>query len=111
MTMKITQVAFEKNIPCFCADLTVNPILVDWNKSIAARLSPFPEMDIGLQETNGHQFYKNWETMMSYHPMADKSWTRTKDGIYPISQEFYDKSAGILTPSEHYVEMFNRIRR
>jgi L-alanine-DL-glutamate epimerase-like enolase superfamily enzyme len=111
MTMKITQLAFEKNIPCFCADLTVNPILVDWNKSIAARLKPFPEMDIGLQETNGHQFYKNWDTMMSYHPMAGKSWTRTKDGIYPISQEFYDKSAGILTPLEHYVEMFNRIRR
>lgn len=111
MTMKITQVAYEKKIPCFCADLTVNPILVDWNKTIAARLQPFPEMDIGLQETNGHQYYKNWEIMMSYHPMADASWTRTKDGIYPINQEFYDKSAGILTPSEHYVEMFKRIRR
>ena len=27
MTMKIAQVAFENNVPCFCADLTVNPIL------------------------------------------------------------------------------------
>ncbi len=111
MTMKITQLAHEKNIPCFCADLTVNPILVDWNKSIAARLRPFPEMDIGLQETNGHQFYKNWERMMSYHPMAKASWTRTQDGIYPINQEFYDRSAGIFMPSSHYTEMFQRIRR
>jgi len=42
MTMKIANVAKERNIPCFCADLTVNPILVDWNKNIAARLDPFP---------------------------------------------------------------------
>ncbi len=111
MTMKITQLAYEKNIPCFCADLTVNPILVDWNKSVAARLQPFPGMDIGLQETNGHQFYKNWDTMMSYHPRAGASWTQTKDGVYPIDQQFYEESAGILMPSDHYVELFQRIRR
>lgn len=111
MTMKITQLAFEKNVPCFCADLTVNPILVDWNKSVAARLPPFPEMDLGLQETNGHQYYRNWEKMMGYHPMAKAEWTRTKDGIYPINKEFYEKSAGILMPSDHYVKMFQVIRR
>lgn len=111
MTMKITQLAYEKNVPCFCADLTVNPILVDWNKSVAARLQPFPEMDIGLQETNGHQYYKNWDTMMGYHPMNGAEWTRTKDGIYPVGSEFYNKSAGIFMPSKHYVEMFQRIRR
>jgi len=111
MTMKITQLAHEKNVPCFCADLTVNPILVDWNKSVAARLSPFPEMDIGLQETNGHQYYRNWERMMSYHPMADAPWTRTKNGVYTTGAEFYAQSGGILKPSEHYVEMFNVLRR
>lgn len=111
MTMKITQLAFERNIPCFCADLTVNPILVDWNKSIAARLPPFPEMDLGLQETNGHQYYKNWDTMMGHHPMAQASWTQTRNGIYPIEKEFYEESAGIFKPSDHYVEMFQRIRR
>lgn len=26
MTMKIAQAAHERNVPCFCADLTVNPI-------------------------------------------------------------------------------------
>lgn len=111
MTLKITQLAYEKKIPCFCADLTVNPILVDWNKSIAARLQPFPEMDIGLQETNGHQNYRNWDKMMSYHPMASAEWTKTRDGIYPTGKEFYNKSAGILAPSEHYLKMFDRVRR
>lgn len=111
MTLKITQLAYEKKIPCFCADLTVNPILVDWNKSIAARLQPFPEMDIGLQETNGHQNYRNWDKMMAYHPMASAEWTKTKDGIYPTGKDFYSQSAGILAPSEHYLKMFDRVRR
>ncbi|HEX5026563.1 MAG TPA: enolase C-terminal domain-like protein, partial [Agriterribacter sp.] len=111
MTMKIAQLAYEKKIPCFCADLTVNPILVDWNKSVAARLPPFPEMDLGLQETNGHQYYKNWDKMMTYHPMANAEWTKTKKGIYAIGPEFYSKSAGILMPSEHYVKMFDVVRR
>ncbi|MEQ9441785.1 MAG: enolase C-terminal domain-like protein [Cyclobacteriaceae bacterium] len=106
MTMKITQLAYEKNIPCFCADLTVNPILVDWNKSVAARLAPFPNMDIGLQETNGHQYYKNWDTMMTYHPMNGASWTKTQQGVYPTDASFYEKSGGILQPSPHYEQMF-----
>ena len=54
MTLKIAKVADDHNIPCFCADLTVNPILVEWNKCVAARLKPFPELPgLGLQETNG----------------------------------------------------------
>ncbi|MFT4566490.1 MAG: L-alanine-DL-glutamate epimerase-like enolase superfamily enzyme [Saprospiraceae bacterium] len=108
MTMKITQVAHDKKIPCFCADLTVNPILVDWNKSIAARLSPFPEMDIGLQETNGHQYYRNWEKMKEYHPMQDAEWTRTQNGVYLTGPDFYKHSGGIFQPSPHYLEMFGK---
>ncbi|RCR71099.1 L-alanine-DL-glutamate epimerase [Larkinella punicea] len=106
MTMKITQLAFEKKIPCFCADLTVNPILVDWNKSVAARLPPFPGMTVGLQETNGHQYYKNWNTMMGYHPKAVASWTQTQKGVYLTDASFYEQSAGIFDPSAHYEAVF-----
>lgn len=53
------------NVPCFCADLTAPPILIDWNKCVAARLAPFPDMDISLQETNGHQYFINWDKLMS----------------------------------------------
>jgi len=60
MTIKIAQLAHEHNVPCFCADLTVNPILVDWNKNVAARLGAFPELGMGLLETNGHQNYKRF---------------------------------------------------
>ncbi|WP_138476731.1 mandelate racemase/muconate lactonizing enzyme family protein [Dyadobacter bucti] len=106
MTMKITQLAYEKKIPCFCADLTVSPILVDWNKNVAARLQPFPGMTVGLQETNGHQYYKNWEKLMSFHPKANSSWTRTQKGVYITDASFYAESGGILAPSEHYQQMF-----
>jgi L-alanine-DL-glutamate epimerase-like enolase superfamily enzyme len=106
MTMRVTQLAHEKKIPCFCADLTVNPILVDWNKNVAARLAPFANLGIGLQETNGHQYYKNWDTMMGYHPKASGSWIKTHKGVYLTDKSFYQESGGILYPSDHYEKMF-----
>lgn len=106
MTMKIANVAKERNIPCFCADLTVNPILVDWNKNVAARLDAFPGLGTGLLETNGHQNYKNWTTMESYHPYKDAIWRKTQNGVFDLNTDFYDKSGGILTDSKHYTELF-----
>ena len=107
MTMKIAQLAHDHNVPCFCADLTVNPILVDWNKSIAARLDPFPDLELGLLETNGHQNYKNWKTMFSYHPDNGASWTKTVDGVFNLDDNYYKQSGGIFKPSGHYEAMFS----
>jgi len=108
MTMKIAQAAYDRNIPCFCADLTVNPILVDWNKNVAARLNSFPGLgSLGLVESNGHQNYKNWETMMSYHPRKEGAWVKQKNGIYELNDEFYKTSGGIFDPIPHYEEMFS----
>ena len=108
MTLKIAQLAYEKKIPCFCADLTVNPILVDWNKCVAARLPPFPNMDIGLLETNGHQYYKNWDKMVTNHPQAGAKWTQTQKGVYLTDKSFYEDSGGIFQPSVHYEQMFKK---
>jgi len=107
MTMKIAQLAYENNVPCFCADLTVNPILVEWNKAVAARLKSFPEMgDLGLLETNGHQNYANWKEMVSYHPYPDALWRKTKDGVFHLNKDYYQKSGGIFKESRHYENMF-----
>jgi len=106
MTMRIALVAHEHNIPCFCADLTVNPILIEWNKAVAARLAPLPGLNMGLLETNGHQNYKDWKRMVSYYPYAGKSWTQPKDGLFHLDDEYYQKSGGIFSPSEHYERMF-----
>jgi len=107
MTLKMVKEAHERNISCFCADLTVNPILVDWNKSVAARLAPFPGMDksLGLQETNGHQNYKNWRQMLSYHPTPDAPWVQTRKGVYQTGKPFFRQSGGIFQPSAHYTAL------
>tara|TARA_A100001015_G_scaffold269014_1_gene320364 strand:- start:470 stop:1870 length:1401 start_codon:yes stop_codon:yes gene_type:complete len=107
MTMKIAQVAHDRDIPCFCADLTVNPILVEWNKNVAARLKSFPGMNnLGLIESNGHQNYKNWKKMMSYHPQNTGSWVKAKNGVYHLGGDFYENSGGIFDRSLHYENMF-----
>ena len=102
MTMKIAQVAHEHNVPCFCADLTVNPVLVDWNKTVAARLSPFPGFKTGLMETNGRQFYANWDQMRQHHPCPEAPWQETRDGVFPLDDSFYERSGCILDVPEHY---------
>ena len=106
MTLKIIQVAEAHKIPCFCADLTVNPILVEWNKAVAARLSPFPGLNFGLQETNGFQNYARWEQMMGYHPLKEASWVNPQKGVYPTGADFFAKSGGIYETSEHFEKMF-----
>jgi L-alanine-DL-glutamate epimerase-like enolase superfamily enzyme len=106
MTMKIANVAKQNGVPCFCADLTVNPILVDWNKNVAARLDPFPGLGTGLLETNGHQNYKNWAQMETYHPFTEAEWRKTKEGVFELNDDYYAQSGGVLTNSSHYQNMF-----
>ena len=108
MTMKIAKVAHEHQVPCFLADLTVNPILVEWNKNVAARLAPFPGLGTGLLETNGHQNYTNWDKMLTYHPASDASWAKTVQGVFRLDDDYYNRSGGIFEPSPHYEEWFNK---
>jgi L-alanine-DL-glutamate epimerase-like enolase superfamily enzyme len=107
MTMKIAQAAHDRDVPCFCADLTVNPILVEWNKNVAARLKVFPGMgSLGLIESNGHQNYKNWGTMLSYHPRKNGEWVEAKNGVYVLNDDFYNTGGGIFDKSQHYEGVF-----
>ncbi len=109
MSLKIAKIAYENGIPCFCADLTVNPILVDWNKNVACRLGRLPGLKIGVLESNGHQYYKNWEKMKRYHPLYPASWIEHKNGIFTLDDEFYRCSGGIFRISEHYKEFLKEI--
>jgi L-alanine-DL-glutamate epimerase-like enolase superfamily enzyme len=102
MSLKIAKLAHDHNVPAFCADLTVNPILVDWNKNVAARLAPLPGIKIGVVEVNGHQNYRNWETMKSYHPRFGAPWIDPVGGVFQLDDTFYSTSGGILEQSKHY---------
>ena len=107
MTLKMAKVAYENNIPCLCADLTVNPILVDWNKNVAARLAPLPGFaEVGMMENNGHQNYRDWSEMLSYHPYSNARWVTARGGVFSLDKAFYEKSGGIYAPSEHYEQLF-----
>ena len=107
MTMRMAKVAYENNIPCFLADLTCIPILVDWNKNVSARLAPFPGLkEMGLLESNGHQNYVNWKNLISYCSYSDGSWIESKDGLFHLDNDFYEKSGGVLKSSEHYLNLF-----
>ena len=104
-SMKIAKIAYDNNIPCLCADLTVNPVLIDWHKNLAARLQPFPKLGMGLMETNGNINYADWENMLKYHPLYGAEWTKIKNGGFELTDDFYKTSGGILMESEHYKKM------
>ncbi|HEU4720095.1 MAG TPA: enolase C-terminal domain-like protein [Gemmatimonadaceae bacterium] len=104
-TLKIARLAHERRLACMAADLTVNPVLVDWNKSVAARLAPFPGFTSGMMETNGHQQYRRWSEMSSWHPCAGASWRRVEGGVFVLNDDFYARSACILEEPAHYRDL------
>ncbi len=108
MTLKIAQAAIDRNVACFCADLTVNPVLVDWNKSVAARLLPVPGLAGGALETNGAQNYKNWTQLQEYHPCCGASWTRSHNGEFIVDNGFFETGGGMFETSVHYSGLVNR---
>ena len=109
MSMKIAQAAFERDVPCFCADLPVCPVMVEWNKSVAARLPAFPGIgDLGLVETNGHMNFRNWETMRKDLVHESAHWTRTEKGVFECDADYYAKSGGILEPMPRYERMYEK---
>ena len=105
-TVMMAQLCHERGIACMAADLTVNPILVDWNKNVAARLAPFPGMRVGMMETNGHQQYRDWARMESHHPCAEAAWRRVRRGVFELGEDFFARSGCMLESSRHYEALF-----
>lgn len=105
MSFKMARAAHEAGVPCFCADLTVNPVLVDWNKVFGAHLAPLPGMEDGILETNGGQNYRDWSRLRSYHPFSEAAWTRDTGGLFVLDEEFYARSGGIFVPGAHYAAL------
>jgi len=101
-TFRMAAAAHSRGVPCFCADLTVTPVMVEWNKLVAARLAQMGSLRIGMVETNGHQNYRNWERLKGYHPCRGAAWTEPRDGLFILDEDFYRRSGGIFLHSEHY---------
>ncbi len=102
ISLEVARCAAKRNVPCFCADLTVHPLLVDWNKNVAARLGEIPGMKIGALESNGPQNYPDWNRLKSYHPLPDATWIVPHNGVYTLDESFYRESGGIFYDSQYY---------
>lgn len=105
MTCRVLEVAHAAGTPCFCADLSVNPVLMDWNKNVAARLPPLPGLHVPMFETNGAQYYRNWRIMQCYLPDPGAAWAEPLDGFYALPPAFYATAGGILAPAPHYADL------
>ena len=105
VTLEMLDEAASRGIPVFCADLTVNPLLSDWNKCVACRLPPLPGIRIGVMESNGAQNYLNWRCMQAFHPIPDAPWQDPENGLYRLDEAFYQTSGGILAPPLRYREL------
>lgn len=108
MTLKILRAARERNVPCFCADLTVNPWMVDWNKNIAARIPPLPGIKLGIMESNGGQNYAAWEKMKTYHPLYGKLPLDPEKGVYHLTEDYYNLCGGIFANPTYYEKLTKR---
>lgn len=104
-TIKIAEYACKNGMLCFCADLTVNPVMVSWNQCVAARLNALPGMKVGVVESNGGQNYSQWDKMIGYHPLADSGYICCENGIYRLDREFYAQNGGIFEIPEHYLKI------
>ncbi len=95
VTLQSLEEAGKRGVPCFCADLTVNPTMVEWNKRVASHLKPLPGLKIGVVESNGEQNYLHWEEMKQESPSYGKKWTLQQDGIYQLDEEYRRLDGGI----------------
>lgn len=90
---------------CLCADLTVNPLLVEWNKQFAARTQALAGMLAGCLEVNGNQNYVNWEELKTLLPEG-LSCPSEKGGVFTLGSDFYANS-GLLFEPNGYSKYFN----
>ena len=80
---------------CLCADLTVNPLLAEWNKQFAAAIAPLPGMNAGCVEVNGDENYKNWKEQIKRLPEG-LPYSYPRRGAFCCTRRFYAKSGGLF---------------
>lgn len=100
-TLSVFEEAFRHGTPCFCADLTVPPVMLEWNMNVAARLPKLPGLKTGVIESNGFQNYRDWDKLRESHPLPDAPWLKPLNGIYRLDKEFYQRFAGALPAPEY----------
>jgi L-alanine-DL-glutamate epimerase-like enolase superfamily enzyme len=104
MSILMAAEAHARNVPCFVADSACVPLLLDWNRNVAAHLPSFPGLPCAFLESNGAQNFKNWRTLIQNHPCAGASWLEPTRGMYRLDEAFYSCAGGIFHPPERNEE-------
>lgn len=101
-SLQMLEFAAKSGMQCFCADLTVPPYLLEWNRNVAARLQALPSMKIGILESNGSQNYKNWDQLVNAHPNPTAAWIHPKRSVFTLTDSFYETSGGVFAQPDYY---------
>jgi L-alanine-DL-glutamate epimerase-like enolase superfamily enzyme len=100
--------AQQLEMVAFVADNACVPVLVEWNKNVAARLPAFPGVCGGMMESNGPENYGRWEQMLEEHPRAGAPWLAARAGCYELDDEYYNMTGGIGDDPEAYLAELRR---
>ena len=104
-TLEMALAAARLGVPCCVADSACVPVLVDWNRNVAARLAPLPGLRYGFLESNGPENYRNWGELVSRHPHYGADWVEAPDGVFCLGDAFYRSSGGVPGAPGHYADM------
>jgi len=108
LAFRMVETATQAGVPCFVADNACVPVLVEWNKNVAARLPAFPGVKGGLMESNGPENYGTWDRMLSEYPMPNGSWLRPQGGAFVLGEDYYQQSGGIFEEPTVYTDLLRR---
>ncbi|MBR5780128.1 MAG: L-alanine-DL-glutamate epimerase [Clostridia bacterium] len=89
---------------CLCADLTVVPLLAEWNKQFASRIGALNGMACGCIEINGNQNYVNWQALCNMLPDG-LAYIPEKNGCFTLNEQSYRDGAKLFQQNK-YIELF-----
>lgn len=89
-TFRMLEAAKKGGISCFCADLTVSPLLVLWNMQFASRIEPLRGLKCGCIEVNGDVNYPDWDDMKALLPKGVTLDAPT-DGYFALDDGFFSE--------------------
>lgn len=95
VSFRMAQAILAAGGQCLCADLTVNPLLAEWNKQFAARIPALSGMKVGCVEINGGQNYSRWEALHTLLPNGLAP-AALQGGVFPLDQTFYAESGRLF---------------
>ncbi|MFW6158071.1 MAG: L-alanine-DL-glutamate epimerase, partial [Planctomycetota bacterium] len=105
-SFRMIAAAREAGATCFVADNACVPMMVEWNKNVAARLPAFPGLPGQLLESNGPENYARWDDMLAEFPLADAAWLRPCRGAFELDEAYYRRSGGIFETPGAYAGLF-----